>query len=131
MDDEQSEEWPATDWDESASDARQRRLTALTKRLRHHPKTPPRRTTTRRAKLRTTAQPMAMTRQPTQKRTKERRRATRKQEPHFSPLSASEAWTLPIRAAPILALQGEEVIEFPLSQHRSGLESTSRSWTMN
>ena len=34
-------------------------------------------------------------------------------------------WTLPIRAAPILALQGEEVVEFPLSQHRSGLESTS------
>jgi len=39
--------------------------------------------------------------------------------------AASEAWTLPIRAAPILALQGEDVIEFPLSQHRSGLESTS------
>lgn len=34
-------------------------------------------------------------------------------------------WTLPIRAAPILALQGEEVVEFPLSQHRNGLESTS------
>ena len=42
-----------------------------------------------------------------------------------APTSASEAWTLPIRAAPILALQGEDVIEFPLSQHRSGLESTS------
>ena len=34
-------------------------------------------------------------------------------------------WTLPIRAAPILALQGEEVVEFPLSQHLSGYESTS------
>ena len=34
-------------------------------------------------------------------------------------------WSFPIRAAPILALQGEEVVEFPLSQHRSGLESTS------
>ena len=40
-------------------------------------------------------------------------------------LAADEPWTLPIRAAPILALQGEDVVEFPLSQHRSGLESTS------
>lgn len=39
--------------------------------------------------------------------------------------SASEPWTFPVRAAPILALQGEEVTEFPLSQHRSGHESTS------
>ena len=39
--------------------------------------------------------------------------------------AAEEPWTLPIRAAPILALQGEDVVEFPLSQHRSGLESTS------
>ena len=37
----------------------------------------------------------------------------------------SEPWTLPVRAAPILALQGEEVVEFPLSQHVNGLESTS------
>lgn len=36
-----------------------------------------------------------------------------------------EPWTLPVRAAPILALQGEEVVEFPLSQHVNGLESTS------
>ncbi len=35
------------------------------------------------------------------------------------------SWTLPIRAAPILALQGEDVVEFPLSQHVSGYESTS------
>ena len=34
-------------------------------------------------------------------------------------------WTLPIRAAPILALQGEDVVEFPLSQHLNGHESTS------
>jgi hypothetical protein len=34
-------------------------------------------------------------------------------------------WTLPIRAAPILSLQGEDVVEFPLSQHVSGLTSTS------
>ena len=40
------------------------------------------------------------------------------------PLTAT-SWTLPIRAAPILALQGEEVVEFPLSQHLSGHESTS------
>lgn len=36
-----------------------------------------------------------------------------------------EPWTLPVRAAPILALQGESVTEFPLSQHVNGLESTS------
>ncbi len=36
-----------------------------------------------------------------------------------------EPWALPIRAAPILALQGEEVVEFPLSQRRDGRESTS------
>ena len=38
---------------------------------------------------------------------------------------AEEAWTFPVRAAPILALQGEDVVEFPLSQHLSGTESTS------
>jgi hypothetical protein len=38
---------------------------------------------------------------------------------------ALEPWTLPIRAAPILALQGEEVVEFPLSQHVNGRSSTS------
>ena len=39
------------------------------------------------------------------------------------PPSSNEStpWTFPIRAAPILALQGEEVVEFPLSQHRNGL----------
>ena len=36
-----------------------------------------------------------------------------------------EPWTLPIRAAPILSLQGENVVEFPLSQHINGLSSTS------
>ena len=36
-----------------------------------------------------------------------------------------EPWTLPIRAAPILSLQGENVVEFPLSQHVNGLSSTS------
>ena len=41
------------------------------------------------------------------------------------PFDDPTPWTLPIRAAPILALQGEEVVEFPLSQHRNGLESTS------
>ena len=39
--------------------------------------------------------------------------------------ASAEAWTLPVRAAPILALQGEKVVEFPLSQHVNGLESTS------
>ena len=42
-----------------------------------------------------------------------------------SATTAPEPWTLPVRAAPILALQGEKVVEFPLSQHVNGLESTS------
>ena len=44
-----------------------------------------------------------------------------------SPLASAPKteWTLPARAAPILALQGEDVTEFPLSQHLSGHESTS------
>ena len=41
------------------------------------------------------------------------------------PPLATEPWTLPVRAAPILALQGEKVVEFPLSQHVNGLASTS------
>lgn len=45
--------------------------------------------------------------------------------PHPSNSAPSKPWTFPVRAAPILALQGEEVTEFPLSQHRSGHESTS------
>jgi len=53
--------------------------------------------------------------------------ADNESEPSDEPLPSDEPtpWTLPIRAAPILALQGEEVVEFPLSQHRNGLESTS------
>ena len=44
-----------------------------------------------------------------------------------SPLASAPKteWTLPVRAAPILAVQGEDVTEFPLSQHLSGHESTS------
>lgn len=45
--------------------------------------------------------------------------------PEQTELVTRESWTFPVRAAPILALQGEEVTEFPLSQHRSGHESTS------
>ena len=37
----------------------------------------------------------------------------------------STEWSFPVRAAPILALQGENVTEFPLSQHVSGHQSTS------
>ena len=37
----------------------------------------------------------------------------------------STEWSFPVRAAPILALQGETVTEFPLSQHISGHQSTS------
>ena len=43
----------------------------------------------------------------------------------LSATASAEAWSLPVRAAPILALQGEKVVEFPLSQHVNGLESTS------
>lgn len=45
--------------------------------------------------------------------------------PEVDEHAAVEPWTLPVRAAPILALQGENVVEFPLSQHVNGLESTS------
>lgn len=48
--------------------------------------------------------------------------STEKTEP-TTPTSAE--WSFPVRAAPILALQGEDVTEFPLSQHLSGHESTS------
>ena len=37
----------------------------------------------------------------------------------------STEWSFPVRAAPILALQGETVTEFPLSQHVTGHQSTS------
>lgn len=40
-------------------------------------------------------------------------------------LVSTAPWEFPVRAAPILALQGEEVTEFPLSQDRSGHTSTS------
>jgi len=45
--------------------------------------------------------------------------------PSSTGLANPAPWTLPIRAAPILALQGEDVVEFPLSQHLNGYESTS------
>jgi hypothetical protein len=48
-----------------------------------------------------------------------------KSEPSTEDPKPAEPWTLPIRAAPILALQGESVTEFPLSQHLEGRESTS------
>ncbi len=40
-------------------------------------------------------------------------------------IAPSTDWSFPVRAAPILALQGETVTEFPLSQHVSGHQSTS------
>jgi len=40
-------------------------------------------------------------------------------------ISTAEPWTFPVRAAPILAMQGEEVTEFPLSQDYSGHHTTS------
>ena len=127
MDDEQSEQWPATDWDESASDdvaaeadspdetpqvlsdGASKEDNDPASEVEHDDSAAdsddtPAETETEEAgaqgDLETAATPSAT-----------------------SP--ATETWTLPIRAAPILALQGEDVIEFPLSQHRSGLESTS------
>jgi len=46
-------------------------------------------------------------------------------QPHALSSASSTDWALPVRAAPILMEQGETVVEFPLSQHRSGRTSTS------
>lgn len=125
MDDEQSEEWPATDWDESASND----APAEADGPDETPQALSDGTSTEDNDLASEVEndgaadgadtPADETDDAEAQGDSET--ATTPSDPS----SASEAWTLPIRAAPILALQGEDVIEFPLSQHRSGLESTS------
>ena len=121
MDDEQSEEWPATDWDESASDdapaeadGPDETTQALSDGTSTEDNDPASEVENDGADT-----PAAETDDAEAQGNSETATTL------SDPLSASEAWTLPHRAAPILALQGEDVIEFPLSQHRSGLESTS------
>jgi len=125
MDDEQSEEWPATDWDESASDD----APAEADGPDETPQALSDGTSTEDNDLASevendgAADGADTTADETDDA--EAQGDSETATTPSDPSSASEAWTLPIRAAPILALQGEDVIEFPLSQHRSGLESTS------
>ena len=126
MDDEQSEEWPATDWDESASDD----AAAKADGPDETPQVLSDGTSTDDNDSASEVENEGAT---DSDDTPADTKADEAEEHGDSETaatpsitsSASEAWTLPIRAAPILALQGEDVIEFPLSQHRSGLESTS------
>lgn len=131
MDDEQSEEWPATGWDESASDGAAAKADV--------PDEPPQESSedaptedndsTDAAENGVSADgddtPADAETKAEETDQSEVEGASVTTGTPSAPPSSSEAWTLPIRAAPILALQGEDVIEFPLSQHRSGLESTS------
>lgn len=126
MDDEQSEEWPATDWDESASD----NVAAKADGPDETPHVLPDGTSTEDNDSASEVENDGAADgddTPADAETEEANAhdASEMAATPSAPTSASEAWTLPIRAAPILALQGEDVIEFPLSQHRSGLESTS------
>ena len=129
MDDEQSEEWPATDWDESASDDTAAKVDGPDETSQ---------VSSDGTSTEDDGSPSEVENDgatdgddtPTDAETEEAEEAevNDPSETTGTPsasTTASEAWTLPIRAAPILALQGEDVIEFPLSQHRSGLESTS------
>lgn len=126
MDDEQSEEWPATDWDESASD----NVAAKADGPDETPHVLPDGTSTEDNDSASEVENDGAadgddTPADTETEEANAHDASEMAATPSAPTSASEAWTLPIRAAPILALQGEDVIEFPLSQHRSGLESTS------
>ena len=121
MDDEQSEEWPATDWDESASDdapAEADGPDETTQALSDG-------TSTEDNDSASEVENDGADTPAAETDDAEAQGDSETASTPSDPSSASEAWTLPIRAAPILALQGEDVIEFPLSQHRSGLESTS------
>ncbi|MEE2974531.1 MAG: hypothetical protein VX831_04730 [Candidatus Thermoplasmatota archaeon] len=121
MDDEQSEEWPATDWDESASDdapAEADGPDETTQALSDG-------TSTEDNDSASEVENDGADTPAAETDDAEAQGDSETATTPSGPSSASEAWTLPIRAAPILALQGEDVIEFPLSQHRSGLESTS------
>ena len=126
MDDEQSEEWPATDWDESASDD----AAAKADSPDETPQVLSDGTSTDDNDSASEVENEGATDSDDTPADTEADEAEAHGDSETAATpsitsSASEAWTLPIRAAPILALQGEDVIEFPLSQHRSGLESTS------
>ena len=105
MDDEQSEAWPATDWEEPAShdDTSNNEAPEEAPTITADADDVPADSETEEAVEQEASETLATA----------------------AAAQTGESWTLPIRAAPILALQGEEVVEFPLSQHRSGLESTS------
>ena len=126
MDDEQSEEWPATDWDESASDAAAAKADGPDEKAQASSEDTPTEDNDSASEVENDG--AADGDDTSADGDSDEAEAQSDSETAATPSatsSASEAWTLPIRAAPILALQGEDVIEFPLSQHRSGLESTS------
>ena len=126
MDDEQSEEWPATDWDESASDAAAAKADGPDEKAQASSEDTPTEGNDSASEVENDgAADGDDTSADAETDEGEAQGDSETGATTSTPPSASEAWTLPIRAAPILALQGEEVIEFPLSQHRSGLESTS------
>jgi len=113
MDDDQSEEWPATDWDESPPHDDDTAETLVSQEASM-----------------SKGEDVAATDGDDAAADSDMEDAEEQEAPETTAdpgpsTQASDSWTLPIRAAPILALQGEEVTEFPLSQHRNGLESTS------
>ena len=126
MDDEQSEEWPATDWDESASDDAAAKADGPDEKAQASPEDTLAEDNDSASEVENDG--AANGDDTSADADTDEAEAESDSETAATPSatpSASEAWTLPIRAAPILALQGEDVTEFPLSQHRSGLESTS------
>ncbi|MEL0311897.1 MAG: hypothetical protein VXA43_00770 [Candidatus Poseidoniales archaeon] len=131
MDDEQSEEWPATGWDESASDGTAAKVDGPDKPPQESSEDAPTEDndSTDAAENGVSADgndtPADAETEAEETDQTGVEGASETTGTPSAPASSSEAWTLPIRAAPILALQGEDVTEFPLSQHRSGLESTS------
>ena len=126
MDDEQSEEWPATDWDESASDAAAAKADGPDEKAQASSEDTPTEDNDSASEVENDgAADGDDTSADADSDEAEAQGDSETGATTSTPPSASEAWTLPIRAAPILALQGEDVTEFPLSQHRSGLESTS------
>ncbi len=126
MDDEQSEEWPATDWDESASDDAAAKANGPDEKAQASSEDTPTEDNDSASEVENDgAADGDDTPADAEPDEAEAQGDSETAAPPSATSSAIEAWTLPIRAAPILALQGEDVTEFPLSQHRSGLESTS------
>ena len=126
MDDEQSEEWPATDWDESASDDAAAKANGPDEKAQASSEDTPTEDNDSASEVENDgAADGDDTPADAEPDEAEAQGDSETAAPPSATSSAIEAWTLPIRATPILALQGEDVTEFPLSQHRSGLESTS------